>query len=91
MRERMREELGKRGGLARNAEALVKAINPILCGWRNYYGLWTARKWLTQVDSYILRLFTVWYNKKKQKRRYLKGMEKVSRILQACDLCKLAG
>ena len=90
MRERIRLEIGTRGVLARTANELVKRMNPILSGWRNYYGLKSARKWLNRLDGYILMRFTIWYNKKKQKPRHYSEMERVAKILQICKLRMLA-
>ena len=90
MRERIRLEIGTRGVLARTANELVKRMNPILSGWRNYYGLKSARKWLNRLDGYILMRFTIWYNKKKQRPRHYSEMERVAKILQICKLRMLA-
>lgn len=91
MRKRVLEELGKRSLLKMNAADLVKRMNPIVIGWRNYYGLYTARKWLAQVDFYIMERFTIWYNKKKQKKNHYANKARVSEILQACKLRYLVG
>lgn len=90
MRTRIGEILGNRNVLGQNVNDLVKSINPILIGWKNYYGLKTAKKWLAKVDWHILKRFVIWYNKKTKGRRHLSDMRKVREILMTCKLRWLA-
>lgn len=90
MRDRIKEVLGKRNVLWKETESLVAELNPILRGWRNYYGLKTASRWLATVDWYVLNRFTRWYNKKRKKKRHLAEMGKVRILLNDLKLVKLA-
>jgi len=90
MRQRIKEVLGRRNVLWQDISVLIKRLNPILRGWRNYYGFKTASKWLAKIDWYILRRFTIWYNKKHQKKRYLSNMNYVGNLLKKLKLVKLA-
>ncbi len=90
MRDGVREKLGKRNILWKNAETLIKELNPILRGWRNYYGLSTAKHCLHKIDCYILKLFTRWYNKKRSKSRKLSNMDIVLELLKRLKLVRLA-
>lgn len=90
MRDRIKEVLGKRNVLWKEATSLVSELNPVLRGWRNYYGLKTASAWLAKVDWYVLQMFTRWYNKKRKKKRHLAEMGKVRRLLTELKLIKLA-
>ena len=90
MRDRIKEVLGKRNVLWKETESLVAELNPILRGWRNYYGLKTASRWLATVDWYVLNRFTRWYNKKRKKKRHLAEMGKVWILLNDLKLVKLA-
>lgn len=90
MRQRVTEVLGRRSILNKDANFLVKLMNPIMRGWKNYYGLKTAEKWLLKVDWHVLKRFAIWYNKKRRKRRHLSDMGKVREVLQTCKLCWLA-
>ena len=70
MREAVKGELSHRATLKLDIKEMVERLNPKIRGWRNYYGLDTARKWLAKVDWYILQRFTIWYNKKKQRNNH---------------------
>lgn len=90
MRDRIREILGKRNVLWKEASSLVAELNPVLRGWRNYYGLKTAFLWLAKVDRYVRQMFTRWYNKKRKRKRHLAEMGKVCGLLTDLKLIKLA-
>jgi len=90
MRNKVREKLGKRNVLWKDFAVLVKELNPVLRGWRNYYGLKTAKHWLYKIDRYVLNLFTRWYNKKRKNSRKLSSMDKVNTIIKQLNLVKLA-
>ena len=89
MRSKVKEVIGKRSALLRSLRELVKELNPILRGWRNYYGLKTAWKWLAKVNWYIHKRFTIWYNKKKKNRRYLADITKIRGLLKTEKLVSL--
>lgn len=91
MRFKVKEVIGKRSVLIKSLQELVKELNPILRGWRNYYGLKTAWKWLAKVDWYIHKRFTIWYNKKRKNKRHLAEITKVRGLLRAEKLVWLAG
>lgn len=89
MRNRIKEVLGKRNVLWKEISSLVEELNPVLRGWRNYYGLKTASLWLAKVDWYVLQMFTRWYNKKRKKKIHLADMGKVQSLLTDLKLIKL--
>lgn len=91
MRFKVKEVIGKRSVLIKSLQELVKELNPILRGWRNYYGLKTAWKWLAKVDWYIHKRFTIWYNKKRKNKRHLAEITKVRGLLRTEKLVWLAG
>ena len=91
MRAKVKEVIGKRSVLLKSVQELVKELNPILRGWRNYYGLKTAWKWLAKVDWYIHKRFTIWYNKKRKNKRHLAEITKVRGLLKTEKLVWLAG
>jgi len=90
MRLKVKEILGPRKVLWKDIGDLVKELNPILRGWRNYYGLKTAGKWLAEIDWYTLKRVTIWYNKKKEKRKHLADISKVNHLLKTRRLIRLA-
>lgn len=90
MRFKVKEVIGKRSVLIKSLQELVKELNPILRGWRNYYGLKTAWKWLAKVDWYIHKRFTIWYNKKRKNKRHLAEITKVRGLLKTEKLVRLA-
>jgi len=91
MRAVVKEELGHRSMLKLDVKELIKRMNPKIRGWRNYYGLGTAKQWLRKIDWYLLQRFTIWYNKKKQKKGHYLRMSKVYQLLNNEGLLKLAG
>lgn len=90
MRNKVREVLGGRNKLGSNMAFLIETLNPIIRGWRNYYGLHTAKRWLAKVDWYIYTMFIRWYRNKFKKRRHLSNGSVVYRILNDLKLQKLA-
>ena len=73
MRAVVKEELARRSMLKMDVKELIERMNPKIRGWRNYYGLDTAKQWLRKIDWYILQRFNIWYNKKKQKKATIDG------------------
>ena len=90
MRLTVKEELARRSILKLSISELIERMNPKIRGWRNYYGLDTAKQWLRKIDWYILQRFTIWYNKKKQKRGHYQRMSEVYQLLNNRGLLKLA-
>jgi hypothetical protein len=90
MRAVVKEELGRRSMLKLDVKELIERMNPKIRGWRNYYGLGTAKQWLRKIDWYLLQRFTIWYNKKKQKKGHYLRMRKVYQLLNKRGLLKLA-
>jgi group II intron reverse transcriptase/maturase len=90
IRLRVKEILGRRNVLWKSMSELVEELNPVLRGWRNYYGLKTAGKWLAKVDWYALKRFAIWYNKKRKKRRHLADISSVREFLVAHKLILIA-
>jgi RNA-directed DNA polymerase len=90
MRTVVKEELARRSMLKLDVKELIDRMNPKIRGWRNYYGLDTARHWLREIDWYLLQRFTIWYNKKKQKKGHHLRMRKVYQLLNNNGLLKLA-
>ncbi len=90
MRGVIKEELARRSTLKLDIKEMVEKVNPKIRGWRNYYGVNTAKQWLKKVDWYILQRFIIWYNKKKQRRSHYSQMAKVYQLLNDKGLQKLA-
>lgn len=91
MREAVKGVLASRSTLVLDVHTLIEKLNPKIRGWRNYYGVNTARKWLNKIDWYILLRFTMWWNKKRQNKRHLSGIKNVRRMSHKLGLVKLAG
>lgn len=89
MRDRIREELKPRNRLFVEMGELVKKLNPVIRGWRNYYKLPLSEPYLRKLDYHILIRFTIWYNKKQQiKKRHI-NMPLVNEKLRQLKLAKL--
>lgn len=80
MKLAIKEVLGRRNVLYKDMKSLIEELNPKLRGWRNYYGLKSAKKWLQSIEWYMIRRFTIWYNKKKQKRNHLRKISLVRKL-----------
>lgn len=90
MRIAVKAELVCRSILKMDIKEMVERLNPKIRGWRNYYGLKTAKQWMRKMDWYIFQRFTIWYNKKKQKQGNYLRMRKVYQLLSKEGLLKLA-
>lgn len=91
MREAVKAVLASRTTLALDANILIERLNPKIRGWRNYYGLKTAIKWLKKIDWYILLRLTTWWNKKRQRRKHLSGIKEARQMFNKLGLLRLAG
>ncbi|MFC5470428.1 reverse transcriptase domain-containing protein [Cohnella suwonensis] len=72
MRDRVRVELAPRTRLGCSLGDLIKRLNPIIQGWKNYYAEIDpnmARVFLAKVDWHIRRRMSLWWNKKHKKRK----------------------
>ncbi|MED1442499.1 group II intron maturase-specific domain-containing protein [Aeribacillus composti] len=69
---------------------LVKGLNRILQGFKNYYSISSiAKKWINKVDWYVLERLTLYWNKKKNQRKKHARMKEVIKLTQGL-LVKLA-
>jgi RNA-directed DNA polymerase len=91
MRERVSAELGHRAALQQDLREMVEKLNPKIRGWRNYYRTKTSRHWLAKIDWHILQRFTIWYNKKHQRRAHFGRMSIVLGQLNELGLEKMVG
>lgn len=89
MKDAVKEVLGKRSSLPKDISELIKTLNPKITGWRNYYGLKFADKWMKAIDWHILQWFTRWWNRKRQRKCHLSLMDKVRFVIHNLGLKKL--
>lgn len=89
MRERIREELKPRNRLYMEMDAVVKKLNPVIIGWRNYYKLPLSESYLRKLDYHIFIRFTIWYNKKHQINKRHSNKSLVNGKLRQLKLAKL--
>lgn len=67
MRAKVKEISAPRSVLYWSPKQMVDKLNPIIQGWRNYYGSvdpGMSNKFLTKVDWYIIGRMTLYWNKK---------------------------
>lgn len=72
MRMRVREELAPRQHLGSSLNDLIKRMNPIIQGWRNYYAKVDpsmANQFLAKIDWHIRMRMRLWWNKKHKSRK----------------------
>lgn len=90
MKQSVKEVLGHRAVLKWSMEELIEILNPKIRGWRNYYGVKTSKRWLNSIDWYVIQRYTIWYNKKHQKRNHMRKVGTVRRKLYDRGLERLA-
>ncbi|ATY84460.1 group II intron reverse transcriptase/maturase [Kyrpidia spormannii] len=72
MRAKVREELAPRNRLYWSPAQVVANLNPIIQGWRNYYGSvdpGMSRRFLSKVDWHINRRLILYWRKKHKRNR----------------------
>lgn len=90
IKQTIKEVLGHRAVLSKDLDYLIEILNPKIRGWRNYYGLKTAKKWLNSIDWYVIRRYTIWYNKKHQRRNHMSRVSIVRKTVYERGLLKLS-
>lgn len=90
MKQSVKEVVGRRVVLKSDVKELIEIMNPKIRGWRNYYGVKTAKRWMNSIDWYVIRRYTIWYNKKHQKRNHLRKLGDVRKTLYDSGLEKMA-
>lgn len=89
MKQSIKEVLGHRAVLLKDVDYLIESLNPKIRGWRNYYGLRTAKRWLNSIDWYVIRRYTIWHNKKHQRRNHMSKVSIVRKTVYERGLQKL--
>jgi len=89
MRDAVNLVLAPRAVLILDVKTLIEKLNPKIRGWRNYYGVDTATKWLRSIDWHITLRLTRWWNKKRQRKRHLFGILDVRQMFWKLGLIKL--
>jgi RNA-directed DNA polymerase len=91
MREKIRNLLGKRPSFGKSLDDMVKEINRVLRGFKNYYAIGKGDKLkLAQIDDYVLLRFVLWSNGKKQKSYRRGNMRQIHQLLKLKGIVKLA-
>ncbi len=91
MRAKVKEVTGPRSRLFWSPEQMVYKLNPIIQGWKNYYGgvdPTMSNKVLSKVDAYILRRLTLYWNKKHRRNRL--HPTKVAHVFQSMGLKRVS-
>ena len=73
MRAKVKEITAPRSRLFWSPQQMVEKLNPIIQGWKNYYGIVdpaVSNTFLSKVDWHIVRRLTLYWNKK-HKRKHL--------------------
>lgn len=90
MKMKIKEYTSPRNKLFMDIKELVKGLNRILQGFKNYYSISPiAKKWLNKVDWYVLERLTLFWNKKKNKRKKHARRKEVMKVTKGL-LVKLA-
>lgn len=86
----IKEILGSLDALNDSLEFLIYKLNRKITGWKNYYELKRAKRVLKKIDNYIVKWFTIWWNRKKQNRNRRRHMTKIRIIIRGRGLKKVA-
>jgi RNA-directed DNA polymerase len=90
MRQKIKEYTEPRNRLYWNMDELVQGLNRKLQGFRSYYHLSKkTKKWLSRIDWYVLERLTLFWNKKRNKRKKHSRLGDVMKMTQG-KLVKLA-
>ena len=90
MRETIKHTIRRRERISWKTEDLIRELNPKIIGWRNYYGVQTARKWLNGIDWYIIETFTRWDSRKRQKKSHISNTVNIRKAVYSKGLQRLA-
>ena len=89
IRRKVKEALAPRPLLARSLGNRIRAINPVLRGWGQYFGIGNAAQHFAAVDSYVYCRFVLFDRAKHQRRsRHAPGL---GQTLVAAGLHRLSG
>ena len=90
MRQEIKAVVRRRARISWKLEDIIKLLNPKLIGWRNYYGVKTARRWLNSLDWYVIEQYSRWDSRKRQKKSHMSNTVNLRRILYSNGLQRLA-
>ena len=88
MRERIKLTLSK-ATCKDSITNRIKVINRKLTGFRNYYSMRYANKWLYKIDWYVIMCFTIWINNKRNQRRKFRGIDKTRSLINSLGIVKM--
>jgi group II intron reverse transcriptase/maturase len=90
MRANIKEVFAGPAKLQLQSEDMIKLLNPKIVGMRNYYNREFSRPKLWDIDRYIQKKFTRWYNRKHQKNYRLGNMKSICSNLYKFGLERMA-
>ena len=91
MRAKVNEVAAPRSRTYWSSQQMVDKLNPIIQGWKNYYGSVdpaVSNQYLSKVDWHIIRRLTLYWNKKHRKRRM--HPRKVAEVFHGMGLKKVS-
>ncbi|GMA61386.1 hypothetical protein NZD89_16945 [Alicyclobacillus fastidiosus] len=92
MRAKVKEIIGPRSHLYWSPKQVVDKLNPVIQGWKNYYGSvdpWMSNRFLSKVDWYIIRRLTLYWNKKYKRNHLHPG--RVAEVFGCMGLKRVSG
>ncbi|MFC5647700.1 group II intron maturase-specific domain-containing protein [Paenibacillus solisilvae] len=92
MKEKIKEVTEPRNRLFWTMNQMVKELNPKIQGWRNYYAMDSfADQFLNKIDWYIRKRLTLFWNKKRNRRKKHSDSRLVGIVAGHSGLKKLVG
>jgi RNA-directed DNA polymerase len=92
MRAKVTEVTASRSLLYWTPKQMVDKLNPIIQGWKNYYGSvdpWMSNRFLSKVDWHIIRRLTLYWNKKYKRNHLHPG--RVAEVFGRMGLKRVSG
>lgn len=67
----------------------IRIINRKLTGFRNYYSMRYANKWLYEIDWYVIIRFTIWDNYKRKRKHRFTHIDKIRKLINNLGIVKM--
>lgn len=89
MRANIKAEFDSPARLLLSVQDMIQLLNPKIIGMRNYYNREFAQEKLHQIDQYVVKKFTKWYNYKRQRQSRLGNMKRIRELIYKEGLAKM--
>ncbi len=67
----------------------IRILNRKLTGFRNYYSMRYANKWLYKIDWYVIIRFTIWDNYKRKRKHRFSRIDEIRKVINNLGIVKM--